>query len=114
MYDKRICEILKDLGVPVHLKGHMYLRESIEIALEHPEYIDSLVKKVYSIVAQRLNSTPSRVERAIRHAIEYTFSNTAVGVLYHYFGHTTRLKDGKVTNKCFIATIADYIKMEVK
>lgn len=114
MYDKRICEILKDLGVPVHLKGHMYLRESIEIALEHPEYMDSLVKRVYSIVAQRLNSTPSRVERAIRHAIEYTFSNTAISVLYHYFGHTVRLSNGKVTNKCFIATIADYIKMEVQ
>ena len=114
MHDKEIYEVLKDLGVPVHLKGFACIRECVNIVLEHPEYVSSFVKDVYGTAATRLGSTASRVERAIRHATEFAFQNTPIKVLERYFGHTICASSGKVTNKCFIVTIADYIKMEVK
>lgn len=114
MHDREICEVLRDLGVPAHLKGFAGARVCINIVLEHPDYMDSLVKKVYATAAAELGSSTSRIERAIRHAISYIFEHTDMSVLECYFGRTIGVKTGKVTNKCFIATIADYIKMEVE
>lgn len=114
MHDKEIRTVLKDLGVPVHLKGFEGACVCVQIVLEHPDYMNSFVRDVYGAAAKELGSSGSRVERAIRHAVSYVFKNTDVEVLERYFGHTIGIKTGKVTNKCFIATIADYIKMEVK
>lgn len=114
MHDKEICTVLKDIGVPAHLKGFAGARACISIVLEHPDYMDNFVKDVYGAAARELGSSGSRVERSIRHAVSYVFENTDVEVLERYFGHTIGIKTGKVTNKCFIATIADYIKMEVE
>lgn len=113
MHDKEIYEILKDLGVPAHLKGFAGIRECVNAVLEHPEYVDNFVKEVYGTAAAKLGSTAPRIERAARHAIDFVFQNTEIEVLEKYFGHTICARSGKVTNKCFIVTIADHIKMEV-
>lgn len=113
MYDKEISEVLRDLGVPVHLRGFAGIRECVSVVLEHPEYVNSFTRDVYGLAATRLGSTAPRVERAARHAIDFVFRNTAIDVLERYFGHTICISSGKVTNKCFIVTIAEYIKMEV-
>lgn len=113
MHDKEIYEIMKDLGVPAHLKGFASIRECVRVILEHPEYVDSFTRNVYGIVATRLGSTAARVERAARHAIDLVFQNTELEVLERYFGHTICISSGKVTAKCFIVTIAEHIKMEV-
>ena len=114
MHDKEIRTVLRNIGVPTHLKGFEGACACVKIVLEHPDYMDSFVRDVYGAAAKELGSSGSRVERAIRHAVSYVFENTDVEVLERYFGHTIGIKTGKVTNKCFIATIADYIKMEVK
>lgn len=114
MHDREIYAVLKDLGMPAHLKGFAGTCACINTVLEHPDYMDNLVRDVYGTAAEQLGSSAGRVERAIRHAISYVFENTDMEVLERYFGHTIGTRTGKVTNKCFIATIADYIKMEVK
>lgn len=114
MHDNEIRTVLRDLGVPAHLKGFASVRTCIRIVLEHPDAMDNLVRRVYGAAAVELGSSASRVERAIRYAIAYIFENTDTEVLERYFGHTASVKSGAVTNKCFIATIVDYIKMEVK
>lgn len=108
MHDREICAVLRDLGVPAHLKGFAGARACIGIVLEHPDYMDHFVKEVYAAAAEELGSSATKVERSIRHAISYIFENTDVEVLEHYFGHTIGIKTGKVTNKGFIATIVDY------
>lgn len=114
MHDKEIYEILKDLGVPTHLKGYKCTVLAVSDMLEHPEHMDKLVQEVYGSVAKTIGggATPARVERAIRHAISYVFLNTESAVLERYFGHMIRYKDGKVTNKCFISNIAECIRMK--
>lgn len=112
MHDKEICAVLRDLGVPAHLKGFAGARACIGVVLEHPDYMDHFVSRVYGTAAVELGSSASRVERAIRHAISYVFENTDMEVLERYFGHTIGIKTGKVTNKCFIATIAECIRMK--
>lgn len=114
MHDKEIYEIMKDLGVPAHLKGFAGIRECVNVILEHPEYVDSFTRDVYGTAATRLGSTAGSVERAVRHAVDFVFQNTPIDVLERYFGHTIRISSGKVTTKCFIATIVEHIKMEVK
>lgn len=111
MHDKEIYKVLRDLGVPAHLKGYTYVCKVINLVMERPELMSSFVRNVYGIAARDLGTTPTRIERAIRHAIAYVFTNTDTDVLYQYFGHTISLKSGKVTNKCFVATIAEYIKL---
>lgn len=113
MYDKEIYEIMKDLGIPAHLKGFAGIRECVNVVLEHPEYVDNFTRDVYGTAAARLGSTASGVERAVRHAVDFVFQNTPIEVLERYFGHTICISSGKVTNKCFIVTIAEHIKMEV-
>ena len=114
MYDKEIRTVLKDLGVPAHLKGFASACACVQTVLEHPDYMDNFVRDVYGAAARELGSSGIRVERDIRNAVSYVFKNTDVEVLERYFGHAISIKTGKVTNKCFIATIADYIKVEVK
>lgn len=103
---------LLKLGVPVHLKGYKYMAEAIDMVLNCPEVTNRFTTVVYPTVGLRMGSTGSRVERAIRHAIEVVFSNTDVDVLYEYFGNTINQKKGKVANSHFIMAVAERIRLE--
>lgn len=103
---------LKHLGVPANLLGYRYLQEAISIVLEDPNAINRVTKQLYPTVAKVCGSTASRVERAIRHAVEHVFDHTDCDIVYEYFGNTYS-DSGKLTNTQFIAGVAEYIKMEV-
>ena len=106
---KRIHDILLQLGVPANLKGHEALTIGIELAISDPTYLNrGVTKRLYPEVAQRMSipTTAFRVERVMRHAIEYIYDNTAPDVLQDYFGNTASLRKGKLTNSQFIAQVA--------
>lgn len=104
-----VYEHLKVLGIPASIKGFNYLMESIMLVAENPDYIGSVTKSLYPEVARKCKSTPSRVERAMRHAIDIIFYNTSPGVLFKYFGNTISYARGKLTNSQFIAGVVAYI-----
>lgn len=107
-----IYKQLKHLGVPVSLLGYNYLKEAISIVLEDPKAINRVTKQLYPTIAEVYGSTASRVERAIRHAVEHVFDHTDYNIVCEYFGNTNS-DSGKLTNTQFIAGVAEYIKMEV-
>ena len=107
-----ITDILHQVGVPAHIKGYHYLRKAILIALNDMKVIDSVTKELYPAVARYFDTTPSRVERAIRHAIEVAWDRGDVDVLTNYFGYTIQNTRGKPTNSEFIAMIADRIRLK--
>ena len=109
----QVTEILHQSGVPAHIKGYHYLRDSILIAVEDPEIINAVTKQLYPSVAKRYNTTSSRVERAIRHAIEVAWDRGDVDVLNSYFGYTIHNTRGKPTNSEFIAMIADKLCLQI-
>ena len=109
-----VTEILHQIGVPAHIKGYQYLREAILMAMEDPEYINAVTKRLYPDIAQKDNATPSRVERAIRHAIEVAWDRGDVDTLNRYFGYTIHNMRGKPTNSEFIAMIADKMRLDKK
>ena len=109
-----VTEILHQIGVPAHIKGYQYLREAILMAVEDPEIINAVTKQLYPSVAKRYNTTSSRVERAIRHAIEVAWDRGDVDTLNRYFGYTIHNMRGKPTNSEFIAMIADKIRLDKK
>ncbi|MFW5979814.1 MAG: sporulation transcription factor Spo0A [Bacillota bacterium] len=110
----RITEVLHHLGVPANIKGYLYLREAIELIFEDIELLGAITKRVYPTVAEKFHTTPSRVERAIRHAIEVTWDRGNIKALNNYFGNTVSAKSGKATNSQFIARIADKLRLEMK
>lgn len=107
-----IYKHLLKLGVPMNLKGYKYIAEAISMVLTCPEVANRFTTVVYPTIGQRLNSTGSRVERAIRCAIEAVFSNTDMDVLYEYFGNVISQKRGKVTNSQFIMAVVEKIRLE--
>lgn len=109
----QVTEILHQIGVPAHIKGYHYLRDSIMMAIENPAIINAVTKQLYPSVAKRYNTTSSRVERAIRHAIEVAWDRGDVDVLNSYFGYTIHNTRGKPTNSEFIAMIADKLCLEL-
>ena len=109
----QVTEILHQIGVPAHIKGYHYLRDSILMAVEDPEIINAVTKQLYPSVAKRYNTTSSRVERAIRHAIEVAWDRGDVDVLNSYFGYTIHNTRGKPTNSEFIAMIADKLCLQM-
>ena len=109
-----ITENLHQIGVPAHVKGYRYVREAIKITIENPEMLNSVTKVLYPTVAKSFKSTPSRVERAIRHAIELAWDRGDVDVLNSYFGYTIQSHRGKPTNSEFIAMISDKIRLKRK
>ena len=109
----QVTEILHQIGVPAHIKGYHYLRDSILMAVEDPEIINAVTKQLYPSVAKRYNTTSSRVERAIRHAIEVAWDRGDVDVLNSYFGYTIHNTRGKPTNREFIAMIADKLCLQM-
>lgn len=110
----KVTEILHQIGVPAHIKGYHYLRDSIIMSVEHPEVINAVTKQLYPSVAKKYDTTSSRVERAIRHAIEVAWDRGDVDVLNSYFGYTIHISRGKPTNSEFIAMIADKLRLQLK
>ena len=109
-----ITNILHEIGVPAHIKGYHYLRESIILSVNNPEIINSITKQLYPTVAKKFTTTSSRVERAIRHAIEVAWDRGDIDVLNSYFGYTIHNERGKPTNSEFIAMIADKLRLNLK
>lgn len=109
----QVTEILHQIGVPAHIKGYHYLRDSIIMAIENPEIINAVTKQLYPSVAKQYNTPSSRVERAIRHAIEVAWDRGDVDVLNSYFGYTIHNTRGKPTNSEFIAMIADKLCLQM-
>lgn len=108
------AKTLIDIGVNPGLSGYDYLCTAIPLAYKDKTYIRQITKKLYPEIAERYGSNTSRVERAIRHAIETTFLNTDIDVLKKYFGNTVNVMSGKVTNTTFIATVTEYIRMQLE
>ena len=109
-----ITDIIHQIGVPAHIKGYHYLRDAILLSVNNPEMINSITKQLYPTVAKHFSTTPSRVERAIRHAIEVAWDRGDVEVLNSYFGYTINIGRGKPTNSEFVAMIADKLRLKMK
>lgn len=109
-----ITEIIHDVGIPAHIKGYVYLRDAISLVIDNLEYLNSVTKMLYPKIAEKYNTTPSRVERAIRHAIEVAWNRGKVDVLNDLFGYTINDEKGKPTNSEFIALIADKLRLGIK
>lgn len=110
----KVTEILHQIGVPAHIKGYHYLRDSIILSIEKPEIINAVTKQLYPSVAKKYETTSSRVERAIRHAIEVAWDRGDVEVLNSYFGYTIQGSRGKPTNSEFIAMISDKLRLQMR
>ncbi len=110
--EMQVSEILHQIGGPAHIKGYQFLRDAILLTTGDPEYINAVTKRLYPAIARENATTPSRVERAIRHAIEVAWDRGDVEVLNSYFGYTIHNLRGKPTNSEFIAMIADRMRLE--
>jgi len=108
-----ISDIMREIGVPAHIKGYEYLRESIKLVIGKPDLIHAVTKELYPTIARNNLTTPSRVERAIRHAIEVAWDRGDVDVLSSYFGYTILNSRGKPTNSEFIAMISDKLRLKM-
>ena len=109
-----VTEIIHQIGVPAHIKGYHYLREAIIMSVNDPDIINSVTKQLYPAVAKSFSTTSSRVERAIRHAIEVAWDRGDVDVLNSYFGYTIHNTKGKPTNSEFIAMISDRLRLQLR
>ncbi len=108
---KDVTDMIHEIGVPAHIKGYQYLRDAIMLSVEDSEMLGSITKILYPTIAKRFATTPSRVERAIRHAIEVAWSRGRMETLDALFGYTINTGKGKPTNSEFIALIADRIRL---
>lgn len=109
-----ITNIIHQIGIPAHIKGYQYIRYSIMLAVKDEKIIESITKELYPAVAKKHNTTTSRVERAIRHAIEVAWDRGDIETLNDYFGFTVQSSKGKPTNSEFIAMISDKIRLQLK
>ncbi len=107
-----ITKILHELGVPSHIKGYQYIREGITIIYENPEVIGGITKELYPDIALKFETTVSRVERAIRHAIEVSWNRGNWDLMEEIFGHSVDIDKAKPTNSEFIVTVADKLRLE--
>lgn len=110
--EELVTDIIHEIGVPAHIKGYQYLREAILLTVEDMDIINAVTKVLYPEVARRYGTTPSRVERAIRHAIEVAWDRGDVETLQRFFGYTVSGIKGKPTNSEFIAMIADHLSLK--
>lgn len=109
-----VTEIIHEIGIPAHIKGYQYLRDAIMMAVNDSEMLGSITKVLYPTIAKRHKTTSSRVERAIRHAIEVAWSRGKMETIEELFGYTVNSGKGKPTNSEFVALIADKIRLEYK
>ncbi|WP_394271924.1 sporulation transcription factor Spo0A [Butyricicoccus sp.] len=112
--EMRVTNIIHQIGVPAHIKGYQYLREAIIMTIHDMEAINAITKILYPTVAKKFKTTSSRVERAIRHAIEVAWDRGDVDTLQEYFGFTVSGTKGKPTNSEFISMVADRLRLELK
>ncbi|MHC1682579.1 MAG: sporulation transcription factor Spo0A [Clostridiaceae bacterium] len=112
--ETEITSIIHEIGVPAHIKGYMYLREAISMVVNNIELLSAVTKELYPSIAKKFNTTSSRVERAIRHAIEVAWSRGQVETINKLFGYTIHNAKGKPTNSEFIAMIADKLRLKNK
>ncbi len=110
----RVTNIIHEIGVPAHIKGYQYLREAIIMTVKDMEAINAITKILYPTVAKKYKTTSSRVERAIRHAIEVAWDRGDVEILQSFFGYTISNSKGKPTNSEFISMIADRLRLQLK
>ena len=110
--EEAVTEMIHDVGVPAHIKGYQYLRDAIMMSVSDMDMLNSITKILYPEVAKKYQTTPSRVERAIRHAIEVAWSRGRVETIEEMFGYTISVGKGKPTNSEFIALITDKIRMK--
>ena len=110
--EAQITGIIHEIGIPAHIKGYQYLRDAIMMAVEDREIINSITKILYPTIAKMNHTTASRVERAIRHAIEVAWGRGKMDILDDFFGYTVNRRKGKPTNSEFIALISDKIRLE--
>ena len=109
-----VTSVIHEIGVPAHIKGYQYLREAILIAVDNMDVINAITKVLYPQVAKTFQTTPSRVERAIRHAIEVAWDRGDLETLQRFFGYTVSNTKGKPTNSEFIALIADRLQLQMR
>ena len=107
-----ITKVLHELGIPSHIKGYQYIREAVGIIYERPEIIGGITKELYPELAQKFDTTVSRVERAIRHAIEVSWNRGSWDLMEEIFGHSVDIDKAKPTNSEFMVTIADKLKLD--
>ena len=112
--EEDVTEIIHEVGVPAHIKGYQYLREAIIMCVNNMDMLNSITKILYPGIAKKFQTTPSRVERAIRHAIEVAWSRGKMDTLDDLFGYTISNGKGKPTNSEFIALITDRIRLQMK
>ena len=112
--EKDVTDMIHEIGVPAHIKGYQYLREAIMMSVEDVEMLGAITKVLYPTIAKKYQTTPSRVERAIRHAIEVAWSRGRMETLDALFGYTINTGKGKPTNSEFIALIADKIRLQYR
>lgn len=110
--ESKITKIIQEIGVPAHIKGYLYLREAITMVVNDMDFLGAITKELYPTIATKFNTTPSRVERAIRHAIEVAWNRGKVETIDRIFGYTINNNKGKPTNSEFIALIADMLRLE--
>ncbi len=109
-----VTNVIHEVGVPAHIKGYQYLREAIMMVIRDTEVINQITKQLYPEIAGKYRTTPSRVERAIRHAIEVAWGRGQADTVENIFGYTVSANRGKPTNSEFIAMIADKLRLELK
>ncbi|NLO22109.1 MAG: sporulation transcription factor Spo0A [Syntrophomonadaceae bacterium] len=109
-----VTRVIHEIGVPAHVKGYQYLRDAIMLVVDEINYLGAVTKELYPTIAQKYDTTPSRVERAIRHAIELAWDRGDVDKINKVFGYTISGEKGKPTNSEFIAIIADRLRLENK
>ena len=112
--DANITSIIHEIGVPAHIKGYQYLREAISMVYNNIEILGAITKTLYPAIAEKYKTTPSRVERAIRHAIEVAWTRGNIESISHLFGYTVNVTKSKPTNSEFIAMVADKLRIEHK
>lgn len=112
--ESKVTDMIHEVGVPAHIKGYQYLRDAIIMVIEDSEMLNSITKILYPTIAKRNQTTPSRVERAIRHAIEVAWSRGNMDIINSLFSYTVSTGKGKPTNSEFIALISDKIRLQNK
>jgi len=112
--DVEVTNIIREIGIPAHIKGYQYLRDAIMMIISEIELLGAVTKVLYPRIAEKYMTTPSRVERAIRHAIEVAWSRGNMDMINRLFGYTIKLEKGKPTNSEFMAMVADKLRLEMR
>ncbi|MDW7673051.1 MAG: sporulation transcription factor Spo0A [Bacillota bacterium] len=109
-----VTNLIHQMGVPAHVKGYQYLRDAILLVIDDVSLLGAVTKELYPLIAEKYNTTPSRVERAIRHAIELSWDRGNVEMMNKFFGYTINIERGKPTNSEFVAMVADKLRIGTK